>query len=119
MGFLARMLRGAPPPTPEETDRVTVQKLAGMGADLSRPRRVIHFLEVGSEAAAHEVATAVRRAGYDASVEAEADATQWTVRAESVRVVDVSTVAAFRTWFEQLAAEHDCEYEGWEAWPKP
>lgn len=119
MGFLDRMLRGTPPPTPEETDRVTIRKLASMGADLSRPRRVVHFLELGSEASARAAADAIRRAGYDASVEAEEDSPQWTVRAEAVRVVDSSTVAAFRAWFEQLAAAHDGEYEGWEAWPTP
>ena len=41
------------------------------------------------------------------------------MRADGERVVGVETIAAFRSWFEHVAAEHDGEYDGWEAAAKP
>jgi Regulator of ribonuclease activity B len=110
------MLRGKPPATAEDADQITVQKLAGMGADLSRPRQVIHFLELSSGLAVETARAALERAGYDVTVEQpDEETTHYLVRAEAARVVSATTVPAFRAWFEQLAAEHGGEYEGWEA----
>jgi hypothetical protein len=44
---------------------------------------------------------------------------EWCVKADSTRVVNAATVEAFRAWFEQIAAEHDGEYDSWEAANKP
>ena len=41
------------------------------------------------------------------------------MRAETARVVDATTVEAFRTWFEQIATEFRGEYDGWEAAAQP
>lgn len=120
MGFLDRMLRGSPPPTPEEVDRITVRRLQGMGADLSKPRQVLHFLNFAAEPSARGAAEALERAGYATTVTASDDTTaEWSVRAEGSRVIDANTVVAFRSWFERLAVQFHGEYEGWEAWPKP
>jgi regulator of ribonuclease activity B len=111
-----RMLRGKPPATGEDADQITVQKLAGMGADLSLPRQIVHFLELSSGHAVEDARAALERAGYEVTVEEpDEETTHYLVRAEAVRVVSYSTVPAFRTWFERLAAEHGGEYEGWEA----
>ena len=47
------------------------------------------------------------------------DTAEWTVRAEAYRIVGFETVQGFRAWFEQIAAEHDGEYDGWEPAVKP
>jgi Regulator of ribonuclease activity B len=44
---------------------------------------------------------------------------QWSLRAEGQRIVGAETIAAFRAWFERIAAEHGGEYDGWEAAAKP
>ena len=44
---------------------------------------------------------------------------EWCVKADGHRTVGPDTVAAFRAWFESVAAEHDGEYDGWEAAAKP
>ena len=120
MSFLDRLLRGTPPATPEETDQLTVRRLEGAGANLAKPRHIVHFLNFDNEASAREAAAAAERGGYETTVaEPEEDTTEWTVRAEASRVVDPITVVAYRSWFEQLATAHRGEYEGWEAWPKP
>jgi hypothetical protein len=111
-----RMLRGKPPATAEEADQITVQKLAGMGAELSRPRQIVHFLEFSSGLAVEDVQAPLERAGYEVTVEEPDEVTtHYVVRAEAVRVVSSTTVPAFRAWFERLAAEHGGDYEGWEA----
>ncbi len=120
MSFLDRLLRGTPPATADETDRLTVRQLRGAGADLSKPRRVLHFLELPSGASVDAAVAALERAGYETTVTRPDETTfHWSVRAEASRVVDETTVPAFRAWFEQLAHELGGEYEGWEAWPKP
>ena len=116
MSRFDRMLRGKPPATAEEADEITVQKLAGMGADLSRPRQIVHFLGLSSGLAVDDVRAALERAGYEVTVEEPDEETaHYVVRAEALRVVSSTTVPAFRAWFERLAAEHGGDYEGWEA----
>ena len=45
MRFLIDRIRnGGAPKTPEEADRLALRQLAGRGADLAKPRHVIHFL---------------------------------------------------------------------------
>lgn len=118
MRFLRRPQRKSPPGS--ELDKLSLKQLRGRGADLTRPRHVLHFLYFPEEAAARKAAEAIVVAGYEASVtEPEGRIAQWGVRAETTRVVNESTVHAFRSWFEQVAAEHEGEYDGWEAAAKP
>ena len=120
MSFLDRMLRGKPPATAAEVDRITLRKLQSMGADLTKPREVLHFLELPSDAAADRAADELERAGYTPTKRApDEPEAGWTVRAQAVRVVDATTVPAVRAWFEALAARHGGEYEGWEVSPRP
>lgn len=116
MSRFDRMLRGKPPATAQDADQITVQKLAGMGADLSKPRQILHFLEFASGAAAEDAQAALERGGYEVTItRPDEETTHWLVRAQTHRVVSATTVPGFRTWFERLAAEHGGEYEGWEA----
>lgn len=120
MSFFERMLRGRPPATGDEADRITLLQLQGMGADLTKPRELLHFIELPSQAAAERAAEELERAGFETTTSApgEPDA-GWLVRGRAIRVVDSTTVPAFRAWCEALAARHDGEYEGWEVSPRP
>lgn len=120
VSFLDRIRNLGAPATPEDADELLVRQLEGMGADLARPRRVVHVLYFGDEAGARAAAEAVERGGYDASVEPPAeDGGPWVLRAEADRVISSTTVPAFRQWFERIASGHDGEYDGWEAARKP
>jgi hypothetical protein len=120
VSFLDRLLRGKPPATGEDADRITLRKLQGMGADLTKPREIIHFLDLPTEASARAVAEELEQAGYAASVtEADDAEATWAVRAEAMRIVDMTTVPGFRAWFESLATRHGGEYDGWEVSPRP
>jgi hypothetical protein len=118
MRFLDR-LRGKRPP-PDEVDRISLAHLKALGADLERPRHVLHFVYFDHEADARLAAEAVETAGYETAVLQPTDKiAQWCVRAETTRVVNESSLRAVRAWFEIVAQEHRGEYDGWEAAAKP
>jgi hypothetical protein len=118
MGFLDRMRKR--PKTAPELDRLMLRDLKGAGADLTRPRHVIHYLYFADEAVARRAASVIESGGYDVSLTPPTDEIrEWSVRAESTRVVDETTVDAFRAWFEEVAADHGGEYDGWEAAAQP
>jgi hypothetical protein len=111
--------KGAPK-TPQEADALALRQLAGRHADLAKPRHIVHFVLFADEADARAAAEAIERASWTTKVEPPTEtAPEWCVRADGQRTVGPDTVAAFRTWFERVAAEHGGEYDGWEAAAKP
>ena len=120
MSFLDRIRYHRPPKTPAEADALALRQLESRGANLTKPRHVIHFLLFEGEANARGAAEVIRGTSWKASVEAPSEhRTEWTVRADDERIVSTETVAAYRSWFEQIATQHDGEYDGWEAKAKP
>ncbi len=120
MSFLDRIRYHRPPKSPQQADALALRQLAGRGANLTKPRHVIHFLLFENEDDAEAAADAIRGTSWNAHVEPPAESrAEWTVRADDDRIVSVDTVAAYRSWFEQIASQHDGEYDGWEAKDKP
>lgn len=120
MRFLIDRIRyGGAPKTPEEADRLALRQLAGRGADLSKPRHVIHFVYFASERDAHEAAAAIGDAWKTEVEPPTEDTAQWCLRADGNRTLSFETVSAFRSWFVELAERHRGEYDGWEAAAKP
>jgi hypothetical protein len=120
MRFLIdRIRQGGAPKTPEEADSLALRQLAGRGADLSKPRHVIHFLYFASERDAHAAIEVIGDV-WKTELEPPTEAVEhWCVKADGNRTVGPQTVAAFRSWFETIAADHRGEYDGWEAAAKP
>jgi uncharacterized membrane-anchored protein len=119
MSLLDRIRYRGAPRTPEEADALALRQLAGRGANLSKPRHVIHFLYFDTEAdarAASEAIGDVWRVTVEPPGETRA---RWCVRADGDRIVGRETVAGFRAWFEGIAEAHGGEYDGWEAAAKP
>jgi hypothetical protein len=120
MGLLDRFRRRGTPATSAELDALVIRQLVGAGADLTKPRHVIHFLYFDDEASARAADDQIGAAGYETTVRPPGEVIeQWSVRAETHRVVTSSTVEVFRTWFERVASEHGGEYDGWEAAAEP
>ena len=108
------------PKTPQEADSLALRQLAGRGADLSKPRHVIHFVYFSDEASARAAADAIEEGSWRATVEPPGETiAEWSVKADGQRTVGPDTVAAFRSWFEAVASAHGGEYDGWEASAKP
>ena len=111
--------RGAPK-TPQEADALALRQLAGRGSDLSKPRHISHFVLFPDEEGARAAAAAIAEASWTTSVEEPTETVaEWCVKADAYRTVGPDTVAAFRAWFEGVAATHGGEYDGWEASAKP
>ena len=125
MGFFRR--RRDEPVDPEERspqlgvkfkDMLVLDQLMKAGADLQQPRHVLHFLYFAGEDPAALAASAARDAGWDAGVAPPIpeQPDQWLVRCEQHGIVtDPITVRDSTDFFEQLAATHGGEYDGWEA----
>lgn len=115
VAFLERMMRGKPPSDSAQVDQIVVKQLRSLGADLSRPRHVRHFIYFELQSHAQRAAEEIERADYTTSITAPSDEVPvWTVVAEGYRVIGPDTVPGFRAWFEQVASEHQGEYDGWE-----
>jgi Regulator of ribonuclease activity B len=120
MGFLRPFRKPNPFRDPAELDKLSLTHLGKLGADLARPRHVIHFLYFDQEEDARRAAGEVPNGGWQATVEPPTEETaQWLVRADATRVVDARTVESYRSWFEHIATECNGEYDGWEAAAKP
>lgn len=117
MGFLDRIRKvGAP----QSADDLLLSQLAALGADLSQPRHVLHYLYFGDEASATAAERQVASAGYETTLNPPDESIpQWSLRAETHGVVNGSTIEAIRTLFETVAEEHGGEYDGWEAAAEP
>lgn len=120
MSFLDRIRYHRPPKTPQEADKLALRQLASRGADLSKPRHVIHFLLFAQEADARAAAEAFDGSAWTARIEPPSESlVEWSVRVDGQRIVGPETIAAFRQQFEQIASQHSGEYDGWEASAKP
>src|SRR5215211_469948 len=120
MGFLDFFRRkpdeAAPPATRAEGDQLVLRKLRRAGANLSRPREVIHFLYFPTQVAAEKAATQLRGEGYAIDVRPAANAAEnppnpWLMEARIHAVIDETTVAPMRAKFEDLAAAGSGEYD--------
>jgi Regulator of ribonuclease activity B len=120
MNFLDRIRYHRPPKTPQEADALALRQLESRGANMTKPRHVVHFLLFGDEADATAASEMIRSTSWRATVESPTETrAEWTVRADDERIVSADTVASYRSWFEQIAAQHQGEYDGWEAKAKP
>jgi hypothetical protein len=81
---------------------------------------VIHFLLFEQEADAHAAAGTIDASAWTTRVDPPSQTlAEWSVRIDGHRVVGPDTVAAFRSQFEQIAAQYGGEYDGWEAAATP
>jgi Regulator of ribonuclease activity B len=120
MSFLDRIRYPRAPKTPQEADALALRQLESRGANMTKARHVVHFLIFGDEADATAASEAIEATSWRASVELPTETRpEWVVRADDERIVSADTVASYRTWFEQIAAQHHGEYDGWEAKAKP
>ena len=108
--------------TPDEGDRLILDELRSLGADLSQPREVLHYLYVPTEAAAAEASQQARDQGYTTEVLPAAEQAgphPWLVLATTDEVLSVESARSSREAFTEIATTHGGEYDGWEAGATP
>ena len=108
----------------EAADAAILGQLRTLGADLSLPREVLHYIYLPTENAAEQVAAALAGDGFSVEHHPAADVDQapqnpWLVLAITETVVTQESVRAARHRMQQLASEHGGNYDGWEAAAKP
>jgi hypothetical protein len=106
----------------EDGDRMIVEQLRGLGANLSLPREVLHYLYLPSEPAAAAASAELRKAGFTTQIRAAAGPpgpNPWLVLATTEEVVSVESAWVARETFTDIAADHGGEYDGWEAGASP
>lgn len=98
-------------------DLLVLDQLMQAGADLKQPRHVLHYVYVKDAGAAADVRAAAFARGYAVELRAPDDpAGDWLVLSERHGVVtDPVTVRDTTDFFDQLAAAHGGDYDGWEA----
>ncbi len=93
--------------------------LAKRGADLVKPRLLVHRLTFPGHDAAAAAVDALRADGWDVYVDASAFGSSWIVRAEAERVVSIASGARDRERFGSVARTGGGDYDGWEAAETP
>jgi Regulator of ribonuclease activity B len=120
MGFLDRFRGRSEPMTAADADELLLRQLAGLGADLSQPRHVLHYLYFADEASATAAERHVAGAGYETTLRPpDENIAQWSLCAETNGVINSSTIDDIRALFETAASENGGEYDGWEAAAEP
>jgi hypothetical protein len=97
------------------TDADVLAALKKAGSRLDQPHPLRHYLYVPDQAGANAAASALRREGFEATVERAAMGNDWVVLITHQIVPSPENVAKTRTRFEQLAKQYKGEYDGWEA----
>jgi hypothetical protein len=106
----------------EDGDRMIVEQLRGLGANLSLPREVLHYVYLPSESAAAAASAELRKGGFTTEIRPAAGTpgpNPWLVLATTEEVVSVESARVARETFSAIAAHHGGEYDGWEAGASP
>ncbi|MEU4834913.1 ribonuclease E inhibitor RraB [Streptosporangium sp. NPDC023615] len=104
-------------------DLLVMHHLTKAGADLERPRHVTFYLYAPTLDAAQSVAKEAQ--GADHGLRAQVgkpspqDPDSWPVTCEANAVISPDFVRETGDLFDDLAARHHSEYDGWEAAATP
>lgn len=119
-GMHDELLASGPHEQVGDDEDLVLAQLRALGADLSQPRDVRHYLYFANEASADAAARELRELGYNVEVGPAAGADEpapnpWCVLASAERVADERTVPLETTRMTTVATKLAGEYDGWEA----
>ncbi|MGV9596368.1 ribonuclease E inhibitor RraB [Streptosporangium sandarakinum] len=104
-------------------DLMVMHQLTKAGADLDQPRHVIFHLYAPNLDAAQSIAKEAQGAGYGLRSEvgkpSPKDPDSWPVTCEANAVISPDFVRETGDLFDDLAARHHAEYDGWQAAATP
>ncbi|WP_230878375.1 ribonuclease E inhibitor RraB [Planomonospora sp. ID67723] len=102
---------------------MVMHRLTKAGADLEQPRHVIFYLYAPTLDAAQSIAKEAHGAGYGLYAEVGKPSPEtpgsWPVTCEANAVISPGFVRETGDLFDDLAARHHGEYDGWEAAATP
>ena len=124
MGLISRLLGRSPVDLEERgpdtgvkyKDMLVLEQLVHAGADLTAPRHVLYYLYFKSHEAADAAGREADAQGFDVAVHQLDGATEWTLKCERHDyTLSLDIVRDNTDYFEELAAGHSGDYDGWEA----
>ena len=96
-------------------DLEVILKLSENGVSLSEPHDVAYYLYASSEPTAEAIAAEATQRKFRTEIHRSPDGTgQWTVVCHRRVVLSKKYVAVVTNYFEQVAANFDADYDGWE-----
>ena len=101
-------------PDGAQKDALALNELA-QGSNATQPRALRHYLYFKTKKAARQVATDLRKQGFEAKEQRSADGKDWLVLASHQVVITGELVAATRQSMEELVLPFGGQYDGWEA----
>jgi hypothetical protein len=97
-------------------DALVLEHLKLMGADLSKPRHVVHYFYFPSEEARARIEIKLRGANYQTRFGVAAQGEKpWSLIAERTGIVDEKRITEERELFTQIVTQENGDYDGWEA----
>lgn len=97
-------------------DILVLEQLVQAGADLTAPRHVLYYLYFDGQEAAETAAAEARVQGFESNVHLLDGAAQWTLKCERHDyTLSLDVVRDNTDYFDELAARHAGDYDGWEA----
>ncbi|MDE1160729.1 MAG: ribonuclease E inhibitor RraB [Acidobacteriaceae bacterium] len=102
--------------SPATGDLKVLEQMRAHGADLSKPRHVVHYFYFPNDSARTKAEQKLLALGYEVSHSIESEGSEPTsLIAERVGRVDEHTVSEERDNLTGIAEEQKGEYNGWEA----
>ena len=96
-------------------DLAVVLELSEHGVSLSEPHDVAYYLYALSEQTAAAIAAETTKRKFRAEIHPSPDGTgQWSVVCHRRATLSKKYIMVVTNYFEQVAAEFDAEYDGWE-----
>lgn len=98
-----------------EPDGDALDELKSVGADLTRPVQVVHYLYCRKQYDAERMGKSVAEEGFSVEVRRGALGDNWLVLAKRTQMLNEAEIAELRSFFEKLARNvSGGEYDGWE-----
>jgi hypothetical protein len=96
------------------SDRDAIRELLAVSCRES-PHWLYHYLYFHDEATAANVNKLLHDKNFESEYRIGADGTSWLVLARHRLVLTEDSISRFRELLEQIAAENQGDYDGWEA----
>ena len=101
--------------TEDEGDRLTLEHMRKVGADLSKETDVRWYVYFPEKASARKFGTKARAEGWTVEVDDEARDGQWLALCSRTTVPSMESLANMRAALEGLAEGLNADLDGWEA----
>lgn len=99
---------------PKGVDDAVIKNLNRIGDNLEEERNVDFYLYFDLEHEAYAVGTELAKYLFKTNISYTSFSNQWLLLASKTMMVTTSRLIEIGNWMEELAAQNDGNYDGWE-----